>query len=258
MSRGLSSRNVALCDQILAVLADEAPLPVTTGHVWRKISPYRPRADRLAALARGEYVPPEVPYSCVLNMLNWLARHQAVEKITLPDKRSRHWRRWPDPGLVLAAQSRVKATKMTDEPAYLDIGPLTGAELLAALLHAIGRAAEQSTIITDGTRHLAVITPSLQETPRLTAEAHDRATRIVSRLRPHLLADPEFDGGDRILLGLNAANGDAGLGVSNYPAGRAGAQRLMQDLVDHAAAIMKEAGIQPRGSRRQYGPPRWS
>jgi hypothetical protein len=99
MSRGLCPRNVALCDQILAVLADEAPLPASTGHVWRKISPYRPRSERLAALARGEYVPPGVPYSCVLNMLNWLARHRDdVEKITLPEMRSRYWRRWPDPG----------------------------------------------------------------------------------------------------------------------------------------------------------------
>src|SRR5260370_13130967 len=61
MSRGLSSRNVALCDQILAVLTDDAPLPVPTGHVWRKISPHRPRADRLAALARREYATPAVP-----------------------------------------------------------------------------------------------------------------------------------------------------------------------------------------------------
>ena len=98
MSRGLSPHNVALCDQILAVLADGWPLPVPTGDVWREISPYRPRPERLAALARGEYVPPGVPYSRVLNMLNWLARHRDdVEKITRPDMRSRYWRRWPDP-----------------------------------------------------------------------------------------------------------------------------------------------------------------
>lgn len=97
MSRGLAPRNVALCDQILAVLADEGGLPVPTGHVWRKISPYRPRSERLAALARGEHVPSGVPYGCVLNMLNWLARHQAVEKITLPEMRSLYWRTWPDP-----------------------------------------------------------------------------------------------------------------------------------------------------------------
>jgi hypothetical protein len=98
MSRGLSPRNVALCDQILAVLGDEGPLPASTGRIWRKISPYRPRPERLAALARSEYVPPEVPYSRVLNMLNWLARHRDdVEKITRPDMRSRYWRRWPDP-----------------------------------------------------------------------------------------------------------------------------------------------------------------
>src|SRR5260370_2796638 len=70
MSRGLSSRNVALCDQILAVLAGEAPLPVATGHVWRKISPHPPRADRLPALAPGEYLPPEAPYRVRLNVLN--------------------------------------------------------------------------------------------------------------------------------------------------------------------------------------------
>jgi hypothetical protein len=151
----------------------------------------------------------------------------------------------------------MKATKMTDKPEYLDIGPLAGAKLLAMLMHAIGQAHVKSTIITSGTRHLAVITPSLPGTARLTPEAHDRATRIVARLMTHLEADPEFHQGDRILLGLNA-DGNSGLGFDGYPEGVAGAERLMQDLVDHVAAIMKETGIQPRGSRRQHGPPEWS
>ena len=147
---------------------------------------------------------------------------------------------------------------MTDRPEYLDIGPLSGGELLAALLAAIGRAHESSTIIMDGTRQLAIITPSLQETPNLSQRAHDRATRIVQRLIPHLSADPEFDEGDRVLLGITDQSNDGGFGCANYPEGRAGAERLMQDLVGHAAAIMKETGIRPRGSRPQHGPPEWS
>ena len=66
-----------------------------TGRVWRKISPYRPRAERLAAAAAGEYVPPEVPYSVVLSMLNRLAQRKDVEKITIAEMRPCYWRRWP-------------------------------------------------------------------------------------------------------------------------------------------------------------------
>jgi hypothetical protein len=146
---------------------------------------------------------------------------------------------------------------MTNEPEYLDISQLAGAELLAMLMHAIGQAHAKSTIVTNGTRHLAVITPSLPGTARLTPEAHDRATRIVARLMAHLQADPEFRQGDRILLGLNA-DGNSGLGFDGYPEGVAGAERVMQDLADHVAAIMKETGIQPRRSRRQHGRPEWS
>jgi hypothetical protein len=90
----LSARSIALADQILATLADEGGLPISTMDLWRKISPYRPRAERLAAEAAGEYVPPQVPYGMVLNALNRLARRGEVEKIAVPDMRSRYWRRW--------------------------------------------------------------------------------------------------------------------------------------------------------------------
>lgn len=48
---------------------------------------------------------------------------------------------------------------MANKDAYLDIGPLAGEALLAALLTAIGRAVDSSTIITNGDRPLCVITP---------------------------------------------------------------------------------------------------
>jgi hypothetical protein len=92
----LTARSIALADQILATLADEGGLPISTMDLWRKISPYRPRPERLAAEAAGEYVPPQVPYGAVLNALNRLARRGEVEKITVPDMRSRYWRRWPE------------------------------------------------------------------------------------------------------------------------------------------------------------------
>ena len=40
-------------------------------------------------------MPPQVPYSVVLNMLNRLAQQNDVEKITRPEMRSRYWRAWP-------------------------------------------------------------------------------------------------------------------------------------------------------------------
>lgn len=72
----LTARNVALTDQILAAMADEGGLPVSTMGLLDKLG------------MRGEH-------GTVLRMLNRLAHLGEVEKITLPDMRCRYWRRWP-------------------------------------------------------------------------------------------------------------------------------------------------------------------
>jgi hypothetical protein len=97
MTRRLAPKTVALADQILATLSDEDSLPISTPELWRKISPYRPRRERLAAAAAGEYVPPPVPYSNMFRLLNRLTDLGDVEKITVPEMRACYWRRWPDP-----------------------------------------------------------------------------------------------------------------------------------------------------------------
>jgi hypothetical protein len=88
--RTLNPRSIAITDQILATLAADAPLPVTTNHVWRTISPYRPRSERLlASIDSGQYV----PYSEVLRLLNLLARRGEIEKWPAnEDRRSCLWR----------------------------------------------------------------------------------------------------------------------------------------------------------------------
>lgn len=95
MSRGLSPRGVAITDQILATLADEGGLPISTPRLWQKISPYRPRAERLAAIEAGQCVPPRVPYSDMWRLLSRLERAGEVEKITLDGMRACYWRSWP-------------------------------------------------------------------------------------------------------------------------------------------------------------------
>lgn len=87
----LSPRNVALTDQILAALAGEGGLPISTMALLEKISP-RPRtiAGRRAAFEAGQLV----MHSDLLRQLNRLARLGDIEKIRLDDMRSLYWRRW--------------------------------------------------------------------------------------------------------------------------------------------------------------------
>ena len=88
----MAPRNVALTDQILATLADEGCLPISTMALLEKLSPQPPTiAERLAAfrscrpLLHGE----------LLRLLNRLAARGEIEKITVPDMRCRYWRRTP-------------------------------------------------------------------------------------------------------------------------------------------------------------------
>jgi hypothetical protein len=92
----LSPRTVARADQILATLADEGSLPISTPELWRKISPYRPRSGGLAAIAAGDRTPRELSYSDTWRVLARLARLGEVEKITVPEMRACYWRRWPE------------------------------------------------------------------------------------------------------------------------------------------------------------------
>ena len=70
----LSPRSVHVTDQILAVLAEEWPLPVPTGVIEARTG-YGVRYGQLT-----------------YRLLQRLARRGEVEKITVPDMRSRYWR----------------------------------------------------------------------------------------------------------------------------------------------------------------------
>lgn len=84
----LTARNIALTDQILAVLADESPLPASTMAVYAKLNgscegwPHAACRDR------------HVDYGAVLRILNRLARHGDAEKWPVDsDRRCCLWRR---------------------------------------------------------------------------------------------------------------------------------------------------------------------
>jgi hypothetical protein len=69
----LSPRNVHVTDQILAVLASEYPLPVSTPTVEERTG-YGPRYGQLT-----------------WRMLDRLTRRGEIEKITVPDMKSWYW-----------------------------------------------------------------------------------------------------------------------------------------------------------------------
>jgi hypothetical protein len=93
VSGRLSPRNVAITDQILAMLADEGGLPISTPDLWRKLSPLPDTiAERREAVESGRLV----LYSDAWRLLNRLARLGEVEKITVPEMRPCYWRRWPE------------------------------------------------------------------------------------------------------------------------------------------------------------------
>jgi hypothetical protein len=82
----LTARNVHLTDQILAVLAAEGALPISTSALVAKLG--------------------ELPYhAVVLRLLNRLARRGEVEKLELDGMRCLYWRRWP--GSVLPGPARA-------------------------------------------------------------------------------------------------------------------------------------------------------
>jgi hypothetical protein len=89
--RTLSPRSIAVTDQILAILAEESPLPVPTGVLWRKLSPMPATVrERCEAIDSGRVV----LYSETLRLLNLLARRGEIEKWPASeDRRSCLWRR---------------------------------------------------------------------------------------------------------------------------------------------------------------------
>jgi hypothetical protein len=70
----LSPFSVHVTDQVLAVLAEAWPLPVPTGEIEDRTG-YGPRHGQVA-----------------YRMLQRLARLGEVEKIVMPDVKSRYWR----------------------------------------------------------------------------------------------------------------------------------------------------------------------
>jgi hypothetical protein len=71
----LTARNVHLTDQVLAVLADSGPLPISTRQVTK------------AAGLEGAYHEAEI-----WRVLDRLARRGEAERIVLPDMCCRYWR----------------------------------------------------------------------------------------------------------------------------------------------------------------------
>lgn len=98
----LTARNVALTDQVLAVLADEGGLPVSTVGLLDRLNAHYPEPtlrDLLDAADSGELSgdgprPLRVSHADLLRVLNRLAKRGEVEKIAVPDVRCRYWRRW--------------------------------------------------------------------------------------------------------------------------------------------------------------------
>ena len=89
----LTARNVHLTDQILAILADESPLPVSTMALHARLNPV------CGGWPHTECWDRHVDYSAVYRMLNRLARLGEVEKWPADgDRRCCYWRRLTIPG----------------------------------------------------------------------------------------------------------------------------------------------------------------
>ena len=84
----LTARNVALSDQILAALAGEGGLPISTVALHAKLSPPCDGWPHTDCWDR------HLDYGTVLRLLNRLAKRGEVEKIEVDGMRSRYWRRW--------------------------------------------------------------------------------------------------------------------------------------------------------------------
>ena len=93
----ITPRNQALTDQILATLADEGSLPISTMAVFRKLNAGQPEptlGDVIHLAQEGSPVLPlRVGYGDVWRILSRLAKCGEVEKITVPGMRCRYWRR---------------------------------------------------------------------------------------------------------------------------------------------------------------------
>ena len=84
----LTTRNVALTDQILAALADEGGLPISTSALHARLSP------PCGGWPHTDCWDRHLDYATIYRLLNRLAKRGEVEKIRLEDMRSRYWRRW--------------------------------------------------------------------------------------------------------------------------------------------------------------------
>lgn len=84
----LTARNIALSDQILAVLASEGGLPISTAALHAKL---RPPCDGWPHTRCWER---HLDYATVYRLLNRLAKRGDVERIAVEGMRSLYWRRW--------------------------------------------------------------------------------------------------------------------------------------------------------------------
>lgn len=93
----LSARSVGVTDQILAVLAGEGCLPISTPELLAKLNAGQPEPTLADLIAGTPPNPLRVDRAEALRLLNRLVRRREVEKITVPDMRCRYWRRMSGP-----------------------------------------------------------------------------------------------------------------------------------------------------------------
>jgi hypothetical protein len=93
----LSARSVGVTDQILAILAGEGCLPISTTDLLARLNIRHPGPTLADLIAGTPPSPLRVDHAELLRLLNRLARRGDVEKITVPDMRCRYWRRPPGP-----------------------------------------------------------------------------------------------------------------------------------------------------------------
>ena len=84
----LSSANVALTDQVLAGLAEQGGLPISTPALWELL---RPPCEGWPHAGCA----PHLDYMAVYRILVRLAKRGEIERIKLDDMRPLYWRYWP-------------------------------------------------------------------------------------------------------------------------------------------------------------------
>jgi hypothetical protein len=82
-----TAANVALADQVLAALAEEYPLPISTPALHAKLRPPCHGYPHTGC-------PGHLDYTALYRQLCRLARRGEVERVEFDDMRAVYWRRW--------------------------------------------------------------------------------------------------------------------------------------------------------------------